>query len=649
MYYSKIFSFALLSIMFTTGWLILSSVSINSEGTHSQLIQWTNQNSSQKNLKINSQTPVHSEVNENGREILNQNSAPPIKQVQNQEFEEWKEFWVPDVSTNPLEHYKINVTLRAVGQHTLIYSDLSTSLNPTFLEMNHSFETVIYPTLDKFYGSPPDIDDNDRVIILVFDIIDGLGGGQYVAGFFYPLNQYLNEDLNPNQQYSNEAEILCIDGDEGLSYLTAGDFETVAHEFQHMIHFGHDDDENIWLDEGASMFAEYIIGGNPFSGSSPYKTRFSSHPDVSLTYWDYSDSESLVLANYGASFAFFLYLAEHYGGSSIIQNIVTRSEDGILSVERALENEGYLVEFKEVFRNWTIANFLDDTSFANGTYGYFNISLSMSVEESYFSSALPRTENSVPYWGTDYLRFTSRVGQPFILEFQGESSSNFMVTAILTNDTTQPFGSVVIPIEISVENFGNFSIESNGISADEIVLSISSYTPIGKQDHNNDDPAPTQDYWFMINPMGIVISTGRLSFSTKGPYLRISDVNVSDQNEHYWQNADGATYTILTDSGDSTGINGNLTFNSEVNYWMSGSIDISSLSEDNQTYQIKYYFFNSTHSGCGFSELFSVEQSSFSSSSSENTGPTSSVPFPGFILVLSILAMTLLISNRRKN
>ncbi|MHA2203930.1 MAG: hypothetical protein ACW991_09590, partial [Candidatus Hodarchaeales archaeon] len=473
MYYSKIVSFILLLIMTMTGWSMLFFMSINSEYPYSQFIQSTQLTSSQNNLKINLHTPIQSEINEKSMEVLDQASPSPIQQeIQDQEFEEWKLFWVPNVDT--MDHYQINVTLRVVGQHCLIYSDLSTGLNPTFLEMNHTFETVIYPALYQFYGSPPDLDDNDRVIILVFDIIDGLGGGQYVAGFFYPLNQYLNEDLHSSQRYSNEAEILCIDGDEGLSLLTAGNFETLAHEFQHMIHFGHDDDEDIWLDEGASMFAEYLIGRDPFSGISSYKSRFSSHPDVSLTYWDYYDSESLVMANYGAAYAFFLYLVEHYGGSTIIQNIVARSEDGVRSVERALENEGYLVEFKEVFRNWTIANFLDDTSFANGTYGYYNTSISMSVEDSYFASTLPRTENSVPYWGTDYLRFTSRMAQPFILEFQGDLTSNFMVTAIMTNNTTPPYETAVIPVEISTENFGNFSIESHDISADEIVITIGS-------------------------------------------------------------------------------------------------------------------------------------------------------------------------------
>ena len=583
------------------------------------------------------------------KNIFDQSTPSPVPHadIQNEEFDEWKIFTVPDVSTDPLEHYEINASLRAIGPHNLIYSNLSSSLNPTFLDMNHSFETYIYPILNEFYGSPPDIDENYRIILLVFDIKDDLGGGQYVAGFFYPLNQYLNKDLSPSQRYSNEAEILCIDGKEGYQNLVYGNFETLAHELQHLIHFGHDNDENIWLDEGASMFAEYLIGKDPFSTSTTYKSAFSSNPDVSLTYWDYYGSENLVLANYGASYAFYLYLAEQYGGSQIIQKIVTRPENGIDSVLQALKSEGYLVKFKEVFRNWTIANFLDDTSFANGTYGYYNISLSMSIEDSYFASALPRTENSVPYWGTDYIRFTSRMGQPFFLEFQGEQKSKFLVTAILTNNTTPPLNTIVIPVDISPDSFGNFSIEDHDVSADEIILTISSYTSIGSNDHSDEDPGPAQNYWFMINPMGVIISSGELSISLKGLSLQLYDIKVSDQKGYYWEEADGATYTILTDSGNSTGISGNLTYNSEVNFWTSESIDISSLAEENSSYQVKYHFFNSTHSGCAFSELFTVEYSNLSQSSSESTSPKNGIPIPGFMLVMTILAITLLIRNRQ--
>ncbi|MFX0126260.1 MAG: hypothetical protein ACFFAE_21750 [Candidatus Hodarchaeota archaeon] len=532
--------------------------------------------------------------------IIGENPPVTWRITQDQEFEEWKLFWALNVDT--MDHYQINATLRAVGSHCLIYSDLSLGLNPTFLEINHSFETVIYPTLYKFYGSPPDLDDNNRVIILIYDIIDGLGGGQYIAGFFYPLNQYLNEDLHSSQQFSNEAEILYIDGNEGLTLLTAGNFETLAHEFQHMIHFGHDDDENTWLDEGASMFAEYLIGRDPFSGSSSYKSQFSSHPDVSLTYWDYYNSENLVLANYGASYAFFRYLTEKYGNNSLFQEIIKKPENGITSIEQALAAMGYPNEFKEVFRNWTIANFMNNISLVNGAYGYKNLTLIMNIENSYDSLVIPRTDNSVPFWGTDYLEFNWSIDSPFNFEFHSDGTSGFLVTVILTNVTTHPFNSLVIPLEIPDTGSESFSSESIGVSADLIDIVISAYPLSGTPNFNNTEPAPLQSYWFIVNPNKVSITSGDLSLESYGEILNIQNVTVTDNTGFLWQSADGAIYEIFTELGEPTGITGFFEYNSFLESWESSAINLTLLSAG--PYKVRYYFFNATFSGTTYSETF---------------------------------------------
>lgn len=617
--------------------------------------------STEVNNGINNSPPIQADSEFNPQYTVNTNPSSEISQKSvktpqqetstsnlqtTQSVGESRLFWVPNIET--MDHYQINVTLRVEGPHCLIYSDLSSSLDPMFQNMNRSFERVIYPSLQEFYGSPSDLDGNHKIIILVFDIIDGLGSGQYVAGFFYALNQYLNKDLTPSQKYSNEAEIIHIDGNQGLSQLNAGDFETIAHEFQHMIHFVHDDDENIWLDEGASMFAEFLIGEDPFADDD-YLLKFRSNPHVSLTYWDYYDSQGLVMANYAAAYAFFLYLAEHYGGASIIQKIVNQSANSAVSVMYALQEEGYTAQFKEVFRNWTIANYLDDTSFAGGAYGYYNTSRIMSdssLEGEFYTSAISRNENSVPYWGTDYFKFNNRLGLPFNLEFQGDRTSRFLVTAIFTNTTSFPFNTKVVPIELSPGQYGNFSLETYGLSADEIVLAISSHTKLGDLDHNDDDPAPAQDYWFIMNPMGIIISSGDVTYSTSKLSLDIRNIQVNDQNGFYWHDADGATYEIISESGDSTGINGDLTFNLQTNFWEALAIDISGLSAGNNTYRIKYHFFNETSSGIAFSEPFSIILNSSTNSSSMDNSPS---PITGFMLVISILAISLLIKNRKKD
>ncbi|NHJ03143.1 MAG: hypothetical protein EAX86_13480, partial [Candidatus Heimdallarchaeota archaeon] len=545
-----------------------------------------------------------------------------------------KLFWVPDLTEYPYTFYKINATLRAIGSHTLIYSNLTTSAVPIsyLVNMNNTFENLIFPELTDFFGTPPDIDSNEKIIILIYDILDIMSGTQYVAGFFYALNEYLNSELHPTDPlkgYSNEAEILNIDGVEGLSSLATNDFDTVAHELQHMIHWGNDNDENLWFDEGASMFSEYLIGEDPFE-SGTYKSRFESTPDVSLTYWDYYDAEGLVLTNYGAAFAFYLYLAEHYGGSDFIRDMVLQSTNGIESIEKTFLDMGKTVKFSEIFRNWTIANFLDDTSFAGGSYGYYNTSLSMAVESTYNYAPIPRTENSVPYWGTDYLKFNLPSELPFDLEFQGSIAARFLVSIILKNTTSVPLNTKVIPLKLQTDNTVSFSISDFGFKADEITLTISSYPKLGIPDHDDENPGPPQTYWFLINPEGILISTGDIILLEDGINIQVVNITVQDTNEFVWEEADGATWELYTSFGNFTELTGNFTFNNQMNYWESTTIDISLLSEGD--YQFRYYFYNTTAIGVAYSNIFTLSRDT-------PTTPTTISLIPGFFVVLSVLAL----------
>jgi len=620
-----------------TGWLMLSTTPFLTKNNHpTQRVKFTNESYVADDSTNRISESIQVKRPDSSAHMINQVSPSPSYHV-TENPAAWRLFSVLNVKTG--NYYEINATLELVGINSLIYSTYTSgSYDPIYEGINSSFESTIYPKLTKFFGSPPDIDSNGKIIILLFDIIDDFNGGQYVAGFFDPLHQ--TTLLN-----SEEAEILHIDGTDGFSNLDFGFFEVIAHEFQHLIHYKNDKDENVWLEEGASMFSEYLIGRDPFSTGS-YKSRFISNPDVSLTYWDYYDSQSLVLANYGASYAFFLYLAEKYGGSSIIQDIIYRTANGISSVEQALVNQGYLGEFEEVFRNWTIANFLDNTSIGSGAYGYYNTTISMLIEHTYTFSPLPRTENTVPYWGTDYLEFDYPSEIPFSLEFGGIDSSGFLVTAILTNTTTPPLDIEVISIPISAIGFGNFSTEDLGISADNIVIVVNAYTKSKTPNYDDENPAPSQTYWYMVNPQGLIVTPGNFSIISNGKLLLdLWNITVTDNDGFVWNEAqaDGAIYDILSVSGESSEVTGNLTFSTEEQYWEATTIDISGLPDGN--YRIKFYFFNSSSSGFAYSETFSISQESTTTST---TTTSKSSPISGFLVVLSILTLTILFSKRKK-
>ncbi len=628
--WSKLVSLSLFLLVCSTG---IGHVSVLTMNADSPLIQLSEPRVTIKQTPVLGDSEKHSVISSKNQALQSDKETSLIShsiQATEQEVGSSRLFWVPDVSTYPYEFYQINATLKINGPHNLIYSNTTAVSDSELLDMNDSFENLVYPTLTDFFGMPPDIDGNSKIIILVYDI-DEIPPPGFVAGFFYQLNQYLNTELHPSNRYSNEAEILHID------ILAADNIDTVAHEFQHLIHFGNDDDEETWFEEGASMFAEYLIGGDAFSGG--VGGDFRDNPDVSLTYWD--QSGPLVLANYGASYTFFLYLAEHFGGDAFIKDLVQRSENGIASIEETLIQRGYMIPFLAIFRNWSIANFLDDTSFAEGVFGYYNDSVTVDTEYTYTASPLPRTENSVPYWGTDYLKFAYPIDLPFTFEFQSESSQGFLVTMIMKNTTTTPLNTEIIPVMISPDGFGNFSTSEINMTADEIYAVISSYTESGTPDHDNENPAPAQDYWFIVNPQGIVISPGTLIYLED--ILNLSNITVTDSNGFIWINATGSTYEILSSSGESTGISGIFVFDGESQSWQALNIDLGSLPEGE--YKVKYMFYNDTSNGIVYSDIFSISSSSTTNSSS---GSTSTSIIPGFQAIMLILALGIFMSKKKR-
>jgi len=85
---------------------------------------------------------------------------------------------------------------------------------------------------------------------------------------------------------------------------------------------------------------------------------------VSLTFWGGG------LEDYGASYLFQLYLYDKFGGAPFVSALVNEQANGIEGIENTLAAFGYTETFDEIFDNWTIANYIDDTDKEGGKYGY---------------------------------------------------------------------------------------------------------------------------------------------------------------------------------------------------------------------------------------------------------------------------------------
>jgi hypothetical protein len=248
------------------------------------------------------------------------------------------------------------------------------------------FDNHIWQTDTSFFGQyadrPGPLNDY-KIQILIFNIRDEFFWSPFTApgfieGYFWSYASEINDaniiHIDTHQWFRRQGP--SPNGGIGVPLLTTpytpaqclpNEYEgTFAHEFQHLIHYDIDPDEYSWVNEGCSCLAEFINGYGIGSDLAYYITDFW---EISLTQWEG------LLGNYGCVSLWALYMYEHYGGQPFIWALVHEQANGIQGVNNVLKARYIHKTFDEIFQDWEIANYLDDTSFANGIYGYYGIDL----------------------------------------------------------------------------------------------------------------------------------------------------------------------------------------------------------------------------------------------------------------------------------
>jgi len=204
----------------------------------------------------------------------------------------------------------------------------------------------IYEISVDVFGSPPDVDGNGHVNFLLTDIQDGWedAGDTFIGGFFYAHDQ-------TTQPGSNRSDIIYMDTYPGIygedqngdpTYNVNGVLGTVAHEFQHLIQFRNDPDEETWANEGFSEIASFFCG---YGLRSP--DRYLQSISLSLTDWDRDNS----LPHYArvALWQYFVY--EKYGLEAVRQ-IVRAPQPGINGFNQGLQSAGVSKTFADLVREF---------------------------------------------------------------------------------------------------------------------------------------------------------------------------------------------------------------------------------------------------------------------------------------------------------
>ncbi|MEZ4859811.1 MAG: immune inhibitor A [Caldilineaceae bacterium] len=273
-------------------------------------------------------------------------------------------FWVQDSSTN----LNSKITAKLVYKTDVAYVWVQTGQQYDERALKHSidrFSQQSYPAEVAFFGSEwyPGVDDDPRVHIL-----HTVATGNGVAGYYSSADEY-SRLANP---YSNEKEMFYINLNTLSNAASYTYYETVlAHEFQHMIHWSKDRNEETWINEGLSEYAQEVAGYDPDTG---FAVTFINNPDTQLNTWGIEPADRTV--HYGSSYLFINYLTQRFGQETT-KAMVAEPANGIQGVTDALRERGYSQDFNALFADWVIANYVEDPDALglDGRYGYRNIDL----------------------------------------------------------------------------------------------------------------------------------------------------------------------------------------------------------------------------------------------------------------------------------
>lgn len=222
---------------------------------------------------------------------------------------------------------------------------------------NHSFPTSLISSSVSY------------IDVVFYDIgCDGALSG--TVGYFWSANNFL-ETLYP---FSNEALVFFVDT-KFMGTKTGATWEltdaapllaltTLAHEFQHMIHYYQKNivkgvSSKTWLNEMLSLLMEdatvYWISGISGKGlvsdANSSLNNYIKLPNCGITAWNENNpTECNNYTDYDTVWAFGGYLVRNYGGGGFVQGIIQNSKTDMDAIDSALSTTGYSITYKEALR-----------------------------------------------------------------------------------------------------------------------------------------------------------------------------------------------------------------------------------------------------------------------------------------------------------
>ena len=317
-------------------------------------------------------------------------------------------FWVIQERTG--SNVEVEATLYGLSDTCYVYIDDNSHMTPAQArEVAAEWNSNSYPEVVSHFGDPTNVDGDSHIYVLFSPELNSTAdeyspGGLY--GYFYSRDQY-------NVTYSNNKDIIYVNS----AWMVGGDgdvdkretFATLAHEFQHMVNFHEKgSSEYTSFNEGMSMMAELYAGYGLPNGSdygyNAVKTFEDAPWNYSVTSWSSNGGSR---GGYGISFLFMCYINDRFGPGAIKTIVSGSSSGGITNIENVLA-----IDFDILYRDWLIANILDETGTGDVKYRYSSIDMAGNFGGKYYNSlslpgitrqTLSGGSKTLKPWGLNYM------------------------------------------------------------------------------------------------------------------------------------------------------------------------------------------------------------------------------------------------------
>ncbi len=304
------------------------------------------------------------------------------------------------------------------------------------------FEDQIFPICVDYFGIPnfhdgsnPDysgeysyFEPTGRNVILISNIRDEMYYDNkypyYIVGYYWSYLERMHDRNIVTIDAHDWENRIGDDADRPNLYEA-----TLAHEYQHLIHDDYNPYDDVFMNEGCSMYAEPLCE-YPIDWGSINSFLFT--PDNSLTEWG-DQGDINILADYGQALLWTYYLSDHYGGADLISYFVKTGIPGVAGIENALAHFGFNANFNEIYLNWTIANLIHTDTIGGGKYNYISIDLE---SEHAIQTRIYNVKNAnvQPKQGSDFGFTKTILNYNTHLSLLGSYGSDYIMFSNLTTD-----------------------------------------------------------------------------------------------------------------------------------------------------------------------------------------------------------------------